>query len=97
VHWPRLPDVPTMVESGFPDFTMVSYSGVLAPVGTPPAVVRRLNAAINAGLRSPAAAESLEKFNVAIKLGLPEDFAAHIRQEGPKWVELVELSGAAAQ
>ncbi|SRR5712691_1114478 len=54
VRWPRLPDVPTMAESGFPDFTMVSFSGVLAPPGTPPAVVKRLNAAINDGLRSPA-------------------------------------------
>src|SRR5215467_14313667 len=51
-RWPALPDVPTMIESGFPDFPQNAWSGVLAPAGTPADVVAKLNAAIDEGLTS---------------------------------------------
>src|SRR5262249_9873080 len=46
----ELPDIPTMIESGLPGFTSVSWSGVVAPLGTPAEIVARLNAAVNAGI-----------------------------------------------
>ena len=50
-RWPDLPDVPTLVESGYPDFTIDAWTGVMAPKGTPAQIVTRLNAAINEGCR----------------------------------------------
>ena len=46
---PHIPDVPTMIEGGLPDFVSMSFTGLVAPAGTPPAIVERLNAEINAG------------------------------------------------
>jgi tripartite-type tricarboxylate transporter receptor subunit TctC len=49
-RWPALPDVPTMVESGYPDFVLDAWSSLLAPAGTPPEIITKLNAAVNEGL-----------------------------------------------
>src|SRR3982075_3461020 len=54
-RWPELPDVPTLVESGFPDFTVDAWTGVAAPAGTPAAIVDTLNRAINESLSSAEA------------------------------------------
>ncbi len=52
-RWHELPDVPTMTESGFPNFTIDAWTGVVAPAGTPPQIIERLNGAVNAGLLEP--------------------------------------------
>ncbi len=96
-RWPALPQVPTLVESGFPDFTHDAWTGVVAPAGTPPAVVATLNHAINEGLRSAEMQENLSRFSAIAKAGTPQDFAAFMRSELPKWAELVKLSGATAE
>src|SRR5215510_4858548 len=96
-RWPALPDVPTMIESGFPTFPQNAWSGVLAPVGTPAAVVDKLNAAINAGLKTPEAQANLAKLSALTQPGSPRDFAAFIADQGPKWAELVRLSGASIE
>jgi tripartite-type tricarboxylate transporter receptor subunit TctC len=97
-RWPLLPDVPTLAESGFPDFVIDAWTGVVAPTGTPagtPAdIVARLNAAINEGLKSVEARTSLEKISAVAKLGTPADFAAFLAAELPKWAEVVKVSGA---
>ena len=95
-RWPALPQVPTLVESGFPDFTHDAWTGVVAPAGTPPAVVDALNRAINEGLQSAEMKESLARFSAIAKPGTPADFAAFMRSELPKWAEIVKLSGATA-
>ena len=95
-RWPALPQVPTLVESGFPDFTHDAWTGVVAPAGTPPAVVDTLNRAINEGLQSAEMKESLARFSAIAKPGTPADFAAFMRSELPKWAEIVKLSGATA-
>src|SRR4029078_7451884 len=51
-RWTELPDVPTLVERGYPDFTINAWTGVMAPKGTPPQIVARLNAVINDGLKT---------------------------------------------
>ncbi len=51
-RWPALPDVPTLVESGYPDFVIDAWTGVVAPAGTPAPIVDKLNTAINTGLQS---------------------------------------------
>jgi tripartite-type tricarboxylate transporter receptor subunit TctC len=62
-RWPTLLKVPTLVESGYPDFAYDAWTGVVAPAGTPPEIIAKLNAAINAGLTSEASKATLAKFS----------------------------------
>lgn len=96
-RWPALPDVPTMIESGFPTFPQNAWSGVLAPPGTAADVIKRLNAAINDGLKSTEAQANLMKLSALTQPGSPQDFAAFIADQSPKWAELVRLSGASIE
>lgn len=94
MRWPELPDVPTLIESGYPDFALDAWTGVVAPAGTPPHIVNKLNAAINEGLRSPEMQASLIKMSALPKVGSPADFAAFLAAEMPKWAAIVKMSGA---
>lgn len=91
---PELPEIPSMIESGFPDFLSNSWTGVVAPAGTPANVVAKLNAAINAGLTSEATKASFAKLGLDAKVGSPENFASLIVNEKKKWAGIVKLSGA---
>ena len=68
-------------------------TGILVPAGTPAAVVNRLNAAINEGLRSPDMGASLQRLGAEAKGGSPQDFAAFIGEETQKWGAIVRSSG----
>jgi tripartite-type tricarboxylate transporter receptor subunit TctC len=96
-RWPTLPDVPTLVESGYPDFTIDAWTGVVAPAGTPPEIVDTLNRTINATLASDEMRSNLAKFSAIAKPGTPAEFAAFMRNELARWTELVALSGATAE
>jgi tripartite-type tricarboxylate transporter receptor subunit TctC len=90
---PELPDVPTMIESGIPDFIITFWSGVMAPAGTPVDVVTKLNGAIADGLRSQAIRESLAKVGSEAAPGSPQDFADFISAETKKWSAVAKMSG----
>ncbi|HKE38922.1 MAG TPA: tripartite tricarboxylate transporter substrate binding protein [Casimicrobiaceae bacterium] len=91
---PALPDVPTISESGLPGFEASSWFGVLAPAGTPPAVVTRLNSEVNKWLQTPEAKEQLLAQGAQAAGDTPEQFAAFIRSETEKWAKVVKASGA---
>jgi len=91
---PALPDVPTVAEAGLPGFEASSWFGLLAPAGTPPAIVTKLNAEIAKWLTSPEAKEKLASVGANIAGGTPEDFARHIQAETAKWAKVVKESGA---
>src|SRR5271167_2036421 len=74
----QLPDVPTMVESGFPDFAATAWTGLLAPAHTPEPIVAKLNAAINAGLKTQELISPLAKLSNEPLGGPPADFTATI-------------------
>src|SRR5215469_15749094 len=93
-RWPQLPEVPTLVESGFPDFTVDAWTGVMAPAGTPVAIINTLNGAINEGLATTEAKAGLARFNAIAQTGSPEDFGRFVAGELPKWAAIVKLSGA---
>lgn len=93
-RWPELPDVPTLIESGYMDVSLDAWTGVVAPAGTSPEIVARLNSAINETLRSPDIAEELRKLSAIPKVGSPKDFAAFIAAETAKWSAIVKISGA---
>jgi tripartite-type tricarboxylate transporter receptor subunit TctC len=93
-RWPELPNVPTLVESGFPEFTLDAWAGVVAPHGTPEAILSKLNTAINNGLKSPEAKAALDRFSSIAKIGTPAEFGAFIAEQGKRWGALVKLAGA---
>lgn len=89
----ELPEVPTMREVGLPDLTMDFWAGVLAPAGTPPAIVNRLNEAINETLQSAGMKESMGKLSLDAKIGSPQEFAAFIKEEIPRWNAIAKSAG----
>jgi len=91
---PALPNVPTIAESGLPGFEATSWFGLVAPAGTPPAIIARINADVNQWLQSPEAREKLLAQGAAAAGGTPEQFAAYIRTETEKWARVVKASGA---
>jgi tripartite-type tricarboxylate transporter receptor subunit TctC len=87
------PDLPTMVESGYPDFLMTFWTGVVAPAGTPEPIVARLNAAINEGLHSAEMKQRLAQFQVEPLPGTPHNFGAFIASEATKWAAVIKAAG----
>ena len=90
---PQLPEVPTMIESGIPDYVMTFWSGVVAPAGTPAEIIDRLNGAINDGLRSAAIQENLAKVGSEASPGTPRQFADFIAAEIQKWSAVARTAG----
>jgi tripartite-type tricarboxylate transporter receptor subunit TctC len=88
-RFPALPDVPTMIESGFPDFTVPAMFGVVAPAGTPQPIVDKLNAAINRELGSPDMRKVLERMNAEPGGGSPQDYSDFIAAEKRKWAAVI--------
>ena len=87
---PALPDVPTVAESGYPGFEADQWYGVVAPAGTPAAVVARLNAEINKALALPEVAQQLAVEGAVPTPNTPQAFAALIQRELPRWAEVVK-------
>jgi len=92
-----LPEVPTMIEAGFPAVTAVTWNGILALAGTPREVVSRLNEAMVAVLRTPEMKEQLAKLGQEVAWSMPEEFAAFLREETEKWRKVMSASGIKAQ
>jgi tripartite-type tricarboxylate transporter receptor subunit TctC len=93
-RWPALPDVPTMVESGYPDFVLDAWNSLLAPAGTPPEIIAKLNAAVNEGLQTQATKDNLAKFSSIAKVGSPDDFRKFLADQIQRWGALVKLADA---
>ena len=94
---PAMPDVPTIAESGFPGFEASAWYGVLAPAGTPKAVVTRLNAEILRALKIPEVKERLENVGFEIVGSTPEAFGVYMKSEIAKWAKVVKASGIKAE
>jgi len=94
---PSLPGLPTVAEAGVPGFESTTWHGVVVPAGTPPAIVERLNHDINAALREAELRKRLDALGVEVAGGTPQQFAAYIATEIPKWTKIVRDSGARAE
>ena len=92
VRNPQIPELPTMIEAGVPDFVSVSFTGLVAPAGTPEAIIRKLNAAVNESLKDAAVQSVLRKLAVDIRGGSPEEFGAYLTQEREKWSEVTKAA-----
>ncbi len=87
------PNVPTMIESGYPDIVLRNWTGAAAPAGTPPAIVRRLHEAISEAVKSPEFQSSIKRIGGEAKPGTSEEFAALIAADYKKWGEVAKAAG----
>ena len=92
-----LPDVPTMKELGLDQLSLEFWDGVWAPAGVPADIVEKLNAAINAALQSPEMIASMKQLGFESRIGSPQDFAAFVAAEIPRWTAVVKASGVQPQ
>jgi tripartite-type tricarboxylate transporter receptor subunit TctC len=88
-----LPDVPTADEQGLKGYDANTNGGMLAPAGTPKAIVDKLNAEINAALKMPDVRAKLEAAGIEIQGGTPQDYAALIKSDLAKWSRVVKAAG----
>jgi tripartite-type tricarboxylate transporter receptor subunit TctC len=86
---PELPNVPTMKEAGLADFHVLSWNGLAAPAGTPPAIVEKLNKEINRILQLPEVKQQLAGLGAQPDGGTPQDFRAFVSAEINKWGKVV--------
>ena len=84
-RWPGTPEVPTLAEQGISGFEALTWVALLAPKGTPTAVVERLNAAANKALKSPEVTAQKETVGLAAKGGTPAELQAFIKSEMARW------------
>ena len=89
----EIPDVPTMVESGMTGFVATLLTGVVAPAGTPPAIIGKLNSAINDTLTAPDMKELLVRFGSQARIGSPQEFASFLGSERRKWADVARQAG----
>jgi tripartite-type tricarboxylate transporter receptor subunit TctC len=85
-----LPDLPTVAESGFPGFEATSWNAMLAPAGTPPEAVSRINAIVNAYLAGEKGKAELAKFDMQASGGTPEDLKSFMASEVAKWGPIIK-------
>ncbi len=88
----NLPDVPTIDEAGVRGYESLSWSGIVAPSGTPKRVIDKLNAAIEKILRDPDVKQRFASLGVEAVGGPPEAFARHVRAESEKWARVVKTA-----
>jgi len=93
---PSAPELPTISEAGVPGYDVSSWYGLLAPAGTPPAVVSKLQTEIAKVLRSPDVSKNLTSQGLDLVGNTPDEFAAIIRSEIVKWAKVAKASGARA-
>jgi tripartite-type tricarboxylate transporter receptor subunit TctC len=90
---PAWPDIPTVAESGFPDFDVLSWVGVLAPAGTPPEIIDRLHREIIQILNIPEVHNAFLAQSAEPVGNTPEEFAAEIKSSVARWTPVVKAAG----
>lgn len=92
-----LPDVPTVKESGFPDFVVDGWYGILAPAGTPEPVVDKLNKAFAKAANDPAVKKQLAGYGYEVVGSTPQEFSQHIDKELNQWQKIIKEAGVKMQ
>ncbi len=91
---PALPEVPTLAESGLANFEVTAWHGIAMRAGTPPEIVRKINAAVLAAFKDPAFRKRWEDLGTPVVAGTPEQFGQLIRTESVRLGRVVRESGA---
>jgi tripartite-type tricarboxylate transporter receptor subunit TctC len=90
---PAFPDVPTMRELGYPDFVVETWYGMFAPAGTPPAIVAKLNAALDDILHQPDVRELLARQGMTPAGGTPQRLGNYVKEDLARWQRVVKDAG----
>lgn len=85
----QLPDVPTVAELGVPGFEAEAWWGVLAPAGTPPAMIARMNAELAKALKLPAVQERMNQMGVSVLSSSPEELGKFVTEQVERWGKVV--------
>ncbi|MDB5861592.1 MAG: tripartite tricarboxylate transporter substrate binding protein [Ramlibacter sp.] len=94
VRHPDMPNIPTMAEAGYPRFLeAVPWLGLVAPAGTPRAIVERLSAAVQTSLNRPEPRERLRENGALTATSTPAEYKAFLDEDSKRWSRLVELTG----
>lgn len=96
-RWPQLPNVPTMIESGLPDFDVQSWQGLFAPAGTPQPIISRMHQETEKALQLPNVRKRMEHMGFAQAGMGPREFAAFQRSEIMRWDEIIRSAGIRAE
>ena len=88
-----MPDVPTVAESGVPDYEFTSWSGYMVPARVPREVVQRLNVEINKAIAGPVATEKFASMGSIPVRGTSDQFSEHVRCEIAKWASVIKTAG----
>jgi tripartite-type tricarboxylate transporter receptor subunit TctC len=94
---PQLPDVPTLQEVGFKDLTAQTFTGVLAPKGTPPEIVQRLSEALQKILASAAVQEKFRALGAESRGATPDEFTKFLAQEDQRWTPIIKEANISAK
>jgi len=94
---PALPDVPTTTELGFPKLQSTTWFALLAPRGTPPEIIAKMNLEVNKILKDPAFTKRLADIGATPLGGSPKDLSDHLGSEITKWGSLIKANGIKAQ
>lgn len=90
---PGFPDVPTFAEQGLPDYEPVAWQGVLAPAGTPPAILEKLSGAMAKVCQSPDLAKKWRDYGGELRCNTPAEFAAFIQADRAMWGQVIRAAG----
>jgi tripartite-type tricarboxylate transporter receptor subunit TctC len=90
---PAAPEVPTMAESGVPDFASGTWAGIIAPAGTPKEIVNRISAEVQKILRDPAMQEKLAREGYEAIGSTPEEYSQFYRDDVARWAKVIKDSG----
>ncbi len=92
-RFPATPDLPTMIEEGYPGFVSILSIGLVAPAGTPPAIIEKIHQDMVKGISTPEVRKRLSAIGMEIIGDTPAEFAAAMAQERPQWAKVIKDAG----
>jgi tripartite-type tricarboxylate transporter receptor subunit TctC len=93
----QVPEIPTMIESGFPKYIVTSWYGACAPTGTPVAILDKLHTDIVKVLAMPDVVQRLNELVMTVATNSRDEFAAYMRSEATRWAKVVKDAGIPPQ
>jgi tripartite-type tricarboxylate transporter receptor subunit TctC len=92
-HLAVAPELPTVAESGYPDFDVTTWWGLMAPAGTPPEIIEKLHHDIVDALALPGTIKDFGTMGLEIEGGSPDEFSARMQKEIPEWAKIIKGAG----
>lgn len=96
-RFPALKDVPTMIESGYPNFVTNSWWGIIAPTGLSPEILNKLNAALNKALTDPGVLAKIASIGGQASGGTPKQFSELAKEDRVRWGQIIKANNIAPE